>query len=111
VAPNIPLVKCKSGNLSDVNNYRAVALPNSVSKILETLFDFIETNNAVDNYQLAVGKIILLPYAHKLFLENSRLLQTAWKSCFSFFIDFSKAFDSVDYWLLSSKLIDSIDCI
>ena len=39
------------------------------------------------------------------------LLQTAWKSCFSFFIDFSKAFDSVDYWLLSSKLIDSSDCI
>jgi len=56
VAPNIPLVKCKSGNLSDVNNYRAVALPNSVSKILETLFDFIETNNAVDNYQLGCRK-------------------------------------------------------
>ena len=50
MAPNIPLVKYKSGNLSDVNNYRAIALPNSVSKILETsLFDFIETNNAVDN--------------------------------------------------------------
>ena len=57
MAPNIPLVKYKSGNLSDVNNYRAVALPNSVSKILETsLFDFIETNNAVDNYQLGCRK-------------------------------------------------------
>ena len=29
-----PLVKFKSGNLSDVNNYRAIALANSVSKIL-----------------------------------------------------------------------------
>ena len=38
----IPLVKCKSGDLSDVNNYRAIALANSVSKILESaLFDYI----------------------------------------------------------------------
>ena len=29
----IQLVKCKSGDLSDVNNYRATAMSNSVSKI------------------------------------------------------------------------------
>ena len=53
----IPLVKCKSGDSSDVNNYRAIALSNSVSKILETLlFDFIETNNAVDKYQFGFRK-------------------------------------------------------
>src|ERR1700730_12668901 len=36
----VPLVKCKSGNLteSDVNNYRAITLSNSVTKILEYLF-------------------------------------------------------------------------
>ena len=28
----IPLVKCKSGDLSDVNNYRAIALSNSITK-------------------------------------------------------------------------------
>jgi len=30
---------------------------------------------------------------------------------FTCFIDFSKAFDSVDYWLLFSNLIESIDSI
>ena len=40
----IPLVKCKNGDLSDVNNYRAIALANSVSKILETvLFNYIDS--------------------------------------------------------------------
>ena len=52
----IPVVKRKSGDLSDVNNYRAIALSNSVSKILETLlFDFIETY-AVDDYQFGFRK-------------------------------------------------------
>ena len=31
----IPLVKCKTGDMTDVNNYRAIALSNSINKILE----------------------------------------------------------------------------
>jgi len=50
----IPLVKCKSGDLSDVNNYRAIALSNSITKILETLF--IETSDVADNYQFGFRK-------------------------------------------------------
>jgi len=53
-----------------VNNYRAIALSNYVSKILETLlFDFIETSDAVDNYQFGLGKINPLPYA-RMFLRR-----------------------------------------
>ena len=38
----IPLVKCKNGDLADVNNYRAIAISNSISKILESvLYNFI----------------------------------------------------------------------
>ena len=33
----ISLVKCRNGDLSDINNYRANALANSVTKILETV--------------------------------------------------------------------------
>jgi hypothetical protein len=48
----IPLVKCKSGNLSDVNNYRAIALSNSMTKILELLlFSLIESHDAADDFQ------------------------------------------------------------
>ena len=31
----VPLLKNKAGNISDVNNYRAIALSNSISKLLE----------------------------------------------------------------------------
>jgi hypothetical protein len=31
----IPLVKCKSGDLTDVNNYRAIAVSTALSKLLQ----------------------------------------------------------------------------
>jgi hypothetical protein len=34
----VPLVKAKGGDLTDVDNYRAIALSNTVSKILESVF-------------------------------------------------------------------------
>ena len=37
----IPLVKCKSGDLTDTNNYRAIALSNAITKILESLLFFL----------------------------------------------------------------------
>ena len=33
----VPLVKAKGGDLTDVNNYRAIALSNSITKILESV--------------------------------------------------------------------------
>jgi len=53
----IPLVKCKTGDLTDVNNYRAIALSNTVSKILETLlFNFVESQHVADEYQIWLQK-------------------------------------------------------
>ena len=34
----VPLVKCKSGNLTDMNNYRAITSYNAVTKMLEFVF-------------------------------------------------------------------------
>ena len=33
----IPLVKNKNGNLTDVNNYRAIAISNAITKLLEEI--------------------------------------------------------------------------
>ena len=33
----VPLVKCKTKNLSDVENYRAIAISNSISKLFESV--------------------------------------------------------------------------
>ena len=108
----IPVVKYKSGDLSDVNNYRAINLSNSVSKILETLlFDFIETNDAVDDYQFGFRKNHSISICTEVFKKTVNYYRQQGSHVFTCFIDFSKAFDSVDYWLLFSKLIDSIDSI
>ena len=48
----IPLVKCKSGDLTDTNNYRAIALSNAITKILESLlFSFMDSYDSADEYQ------------------------------------------------------------
>ena len=48
----IPLVKCETGNMNDPNNYRAIALSNTVSKILESIFlQEVNTTSASDMYQ------------------------------------------------------------
>ena len=49
----VPLVKCKIGDLTDVNNYRAIALSNAISKILEhILYDFIANEDDVDDFSV-----------------------------------------------------------
>jgi len=48
----IPLVKCKTGSLSDVNNYRAIAISTAVSKLFESVLSVcIKTEDYVDAYQ------------------------------------------------------------
>jgi hypothetical protein len=48
----IPLVKCKSGDLADVNNYRAIAVSTALSKLLENvLASFVQSANDVDASQ------------------------------------------------------------
>ena len=43
--------------LNDVNNYRAIALSNAITKLLEALlFSFIESRDAVDDYQFGFKK-------------------------------------------------------
>ena len=51
------ITKCKTGDLTDVKNYRAIALSNAISKILEhILYDFIASEDAVDDFQFGFKK-------------------------------------------------------
>ena len=53
----VPLVKCKSGDITDINNYRAITLPNSLSKLFEyVLLNLISTNDNADDYQFGFKK-------------------------------------------------------
>ena len=53
----IPLVKCKGGDLTDVNNYRAITLSNSVTKLFESvILDKFQSSSDVDAYQFGFKK-------------------------------------------------------
>jgi len=49
LATVIPLVKCKNGDLTYVNNCRAIAISNSISKILEYVYVLKQTVNYLQN--------------------------------------------------------------
>jgi len=104
----IPLVKCKSSDLTDVNNYRAIALSNSVTKILESLlFSFIESHDIADEYQFGFKKNHSTSICTHILKKTVNHYRQNGGHVFTCFIDFNKAFDNVDFWLLFCKLIDN----
>jgi len=104
----IPLVKNKSGDLSDINNYRAIAISQSISKLFEaTLKAYIKSDSDVENHQFGFKA------GHSTALCNNVLKKTVdyytnpGSYVFACFIDFQKAFDKVNYWELFLKLLDN----
>ena len=104
----VPLVKCKTGDLTDVNNYRAIALSNAISKILEhILYDFIANEDDVDDFQFGFKKGHSTSDCTFVLKNTIDYYRCNGSHVFACFIDFSKAFDNVNYWLLFYKLLDS----
>jgi len=104
----IPLVKCKTGDMTDVNNYRAIALSNSITKILESLlYKFIDSQDAADEYQFGFKKNHSTAICTHIFKKTVSHYRQNGSHVFACFIDFNKAFDNVNYWLLFCKLIDN----
>lgn len=87
----IPIFKNKCGDLSDLNNYRAIAMSSALSKISETVFArFLHAESDVDCFQFGF---------------KSGHSTSHGSYVFACFIAFSKAFDSVNYWKLFLKLM------
>ncbi len=105
----VPLVKCKTGQLSDVNNYRAIAITNSCSKILESvIYEYICSFDSASNdlYQFGFKEHHSTDMC-TFVLKNTIQHYTSHGSyVFACFVDFNKAFDSVNYWRLFSKMLD-----
>ena len=106
----IPLVKNKCGNLSDLNNYRAISISPAVSKIFETVLEKYvrsDTDSAIENHQFGFKT------GHSTSLCTNVLKQTVeyyisrGSYIFTCFLDFQKAFDKVNYWKLFLKLLDN----
>jgi exonuclease III len=102
-----PMVKNKGGDLTDVNNYRAIALSNVETKIFEAIvLCKVRVDSESDAPQFGFKK------GHSTGLCTAAVKKTIeyyinrGSHVFACFIDFTKAFDRVNYWKLFNQLLD-----
>ena len=109
----IPLLKCKSKDPTDVNNYRPIAIPTALSKELEqVLLSRLAKNLRTADSQFGFKR------AHGTEMAIFALKQTIDFNCnqdtpvYMCFLDAKKAFDRVNHWTLAKKLLTQMcQCI
>ena len=103
----VPVIKNKSGDSNDVNNYRPIALVTIASKIFEIiLLDVMEPFIVTRDNQLSFKKKHSTEhciYALKNVISYYNCFGSPVYTCF---LDASNAFDRVEHWSLFKKLID-----
>ena len=93
----VPIVKNKSGNLSDSNNYRPIALATIVSKILESVLlikcgEYLTTCDNQFGFESSHSTDLCI-YTLKEYIEYYKNRGT---TVFVTFLDASKAFDRLN---------------
>ena len=103
----IPLLKVKSGNVTDVDNYRAIAVSTAVSKIFEcAIADEIVNVSDNDMYQFGFKKGHSTGLCTNILKHTVNYYSSRGSHVFLCFVDFSKALDKVNYWKLLNMLLD-----
>ena len=101
----VPVIKNKCGNLADSNNYRPIAIAIIVSKLYESTIlykckNFLKTcDNQFGSKRKHSTEFCI--YTLKEFIDYYKQRGT---TIFDTFLDASKAFDKIDFWLLFQKL-------
>lgn len=107
-----PLVKNKGGDLTDVNNYRAIALSNAETKLFEAIIlPKVKAAHKHDMYQFGFKKAHSTGLCTGVVKKTIDYYVNRGSHVFACFVDFTKAFDRVNYWKLFNQLLDDgIDC-
>ena len=96
----IPLVKNKGGDLSNINNYRAVAMSNYISKLLEAcILDLIrpKPSSNMDKYQFGFKAKHSTSLCTDVLKRTIDFYTNKGSYVFTCFVDLSKAFDEINY--------------
>ena len=106
-AKAIPLFK--DGVRDDIDNYRPISILPVVSKILERavqqqLVDHLESHNHFSRYQCGFRRKHSTQSAITLLTDSIRRNMDAGQLTGAIFVDFRKAFDTIDYKILLDKL-------
>ena len=103
----VPIIQNKFGNLADSNNYRLIAIVTIVSKLFESVIlnkceEFLYTCDSQFGFKSKHSTELCI-YTLKEFIDYYKQRST---TVFVIFLDASKAFDKINYWLLFQKLFD-----
>ena len=102
----VPIIKNKTGDTSDKNNYRPIALVTACSKIFELcILSIIENYICTHDHQFGFRKqhaTDMCIYTVKSVIKYYTRQNSPVYTCF---LDASKAFDRISHWTLFKKLI------
>lgn len=104
----MPLLKNKNGNSADMNNYRAIAISNSMTKVFESvILECVNFSDKSDMYQFGFKQGLSTTICTDVFKKVVNYYRNRGSHVFACFVDFSKAFDRVNYWKLFNQLLDN----
>ena len=102
----VPVIKDKKGNVTDVDNYRPIAITSIASKILEKILlvrvqDYLYTSDNQFSFKSKHSTDLCI-FTLKSIIDYYVQASSPVYICY---LDASKAFDRVNYWKLFDKLI------
>ena len=107
----VPVIKNKSGDVSDTNNYRPIALSSIVSKAFEIILlsrceEYIGSSDCQFGFKSGHSTDLCI---YKL-KEIIHFYKSHSSPVFVCYMDATKAFDKINHWTLFNKLIDKHYC-
>ena len=104
----VPLLKNKTGDICDINNYRAIALSNCTSKLLESviLHSFQTHDTSESDYQFGFKSGHSTSLGCSVLKHVLDYYRSNGSYVFACFLDLSKAFDSVNHKTMFKQLTE-----
>ena len=103
----IPLVKIKSGDMSDVNKYRPIVLVIVAFKIFENiLLELMESYLDTTDNQFGFKNGHSAGHTNDALKFCIQYYRSYNSPVYTYFLDASKAFDKVNHWILFRKFLN-----